>query len=155
MHGEQNLFICRSVVNAMALGILPPNMMLAILLVQSAIVFPLSALMLWLSAKIFKQKVTYAKALLPALVIVIIGLILGIPSIYSDSIVLVLLLAIAGFLISVAFYFTLPRLMLKLPWNKALLTGLLWWVFMIIIGLIITFIIMVIIFSFGAAQLAA
>lgn len=97
---------------------------------------PLSALMLWLSGRIFKQSVGYVKAIIPALIIWAVGAAFGviISLVYQpDMMGLGALVAIGGtnFTISLALYLLLPKLMFKLEWGRGVLTGLVWWALML------------------------
>lgn len=115
---------------------------------------PLSALMLWLSGKIFKQAISYGKAILPALIIWAVGAVFSVImlAVYDPTLAGVGILAVLGvvnFIIGLALYLLLPKMMFNLEWGKGVLTGLVWWVFMLIVGLIIGMIVMALALAFG------
>ena len=84
-----------------------------------------------LSGKIFKQGIAYGKAFLAALVVGIVGFVLGLIGPLSGSASLTGVMGAIGFLAGLALYLVLPTLMLHLEWGKGVLTGLVWFGFKI------------------------
>lgn len=114
-------------------------------LIYFVITVPLSALVLFLNGKIFKQDIPYDKSLIPALIIGVISLIFGlIMQAASDWIVIIILLGFSSVII-LALYLTLPKLIFNLKWNKGLLIGLVWFGFMVAVSFVVRIIIEIVI----------
>ena len=114
-------------------------------LIYFVITVPLSALVLFLNGKIFKQDIPYDKSLIPALIIGVISLIFGlIMQAASDWIVIIILLGFSSVII-LALYLTLPKLIFNLKWNKGLLIGLVWFGFMVALSFVVRIIIEIVI----------
>ena len=110
-------------------------------LISLIIIVPLSALMLFLSSKIFKVPVPYSKALIPALIIGGIGFLFSVISALLQTslatIAISVVIGIVSLLVSIALHLTLPTLILKMEWGKGLLIGLVWGAFNFVVGLIV------------------
>jgi len=114
-------------------------------LIYFVITVPLSALILFLSGKIFKQDIPYDKSLIPALIIGVISLIFGlIMQAASNWIVIIILLGFSSVIV-LALYLILPKLILNLKWNKGLLIGLVWFGFMVVVSFVVRIIIEIVI----------
>lgn len=117
---------------------LPITIKIIISVLTMVLVFPLSALGLWISGRIFKVKgITFVKALLPAAIMVLVGFVLSIPQWFAQGMAVLLTMSGLGFLVGVALYLTLPKLFFGLEWKKSMLIGLVWLAIMLIIGLIV------------------
>ena len=114
---------------------------LIIALVSLIVTVPISAGILVLSGKIFKQKVGYVKSLLAAFILGIVSFVIGLPAWFVQNIFILALSGVVSFVVGVALYLTLPRFIHGLEWKSALLVGLVWWVGMIIVSLILAIII--------------
>ncbi len=106
-----------------------------IIIIASVIGLFISALLLWLSAKIFKQKLSYGKSLGPAAIVVVSGLFFSLIGLIDP--IINIITSILGMLVGLALFLTLPSLLLKMEWNKGLLVGLVWMVFSFVLGLIL------------------
>lgn len=110
---------------------------LIISLISFVVTVPLSALALFISCKIFKQDIQYSKSIIPALIIGVIGLIFGLIIQITSNWIVAIIIAGFSFIVSLALYLTLPKLMFNLEWNKGIVVGIVWCGFMLVISLVI------------------
>ncbi|MBD3318315.1 hypothetical protein GF342_00210 [Candidatus Woesearchaeota archaeon] len=103
-------------------------------LIVSLVVFviftPLSALLLWLSAKIFHVPRTYVQSLWPALILGVFSALIGLLAMNVGSFASIIISAI-GMIVQLALYLLLPSWMLHVDYGKGALVGLVWLGFMI------------------------
>jgi hypothetical protein len=136
------------------LGI-PVWLTVVISVISLVITVPLSALALFLSGKIFKQGIGFGRAFLAALIVGAVGFVLTLIGPLSGSLTLTGALAIVSFLVGLALYLVLPKLMFNLEWGKGLLVGLVWLVIMLVVTFIIGLIIGIIALVLGAGAIAS
>jgi len=135
-------------VDALGMGV-GFNALIAI--ISLIVMIPLSALGLWISGKIFKIKIDYVKALLPAAILVGVGFLISIPQWFMTSIAIMLGISGLGFIVGLALYLTLPKLFFNLEWGKGLLVGLVWFGIMLVAGFIVGIVIGLVGFAIAMA----
>ncbi|MBD3313698.1 hypothetical protein GF345_04615 [Candidatus Woesearchaeota archaeon] len=130
----------------------PMALRIIISVITLVLMIPLSALGLWISANIFKiRRITYVRALLPALILAFAGFVITIPQWFYDDILIALVIGSVGFLVSAVLYLVLPKLFFDLEWKKGLLVGLVWFGLMMVIGFVIGMIVGILAFVIGIA----
>jgi hypothetical protein len=95
---------------------------------------PLSALALWLTGKIFKEKIGYLKSLLPASIISLIGGLFSIPSLMTSFTSITIIMGVVSFLVNLALYLLLPKLFFRFGWKRGLLIGIVWYAMILVVG---------------------
>ena len=111
-----------------------PNYLIT--LITYVITVPLSALVLFLVGKIFKEELGYGKSLIAALISPVVGILISLPNSLISSPVLMIVIGVISFLIGGAVHLTVPKFIFGLEWKRGLLIGVVWWVVMIILGMI-------------------
>ena len=112
----------------------------------------LGALLLMLSAKIFKLKdQSFKTAIKITLILYVIGLVLGLIGIFSLS--LAVIMSILSFIVVIALGIYLIKTMYKLELGKAALVWLVWFIMSLIVGFIVGLIMAVIFAGAIAASL--
>ena len=127
------------------------GMMVVSQLIISVVMIFLGALLLMLSAKIFKLKdQSYKTALKVVAILYVIGFVLSLIGMASLSLMTVM--TILNFLVMILLGIYLIKMFYKLDWGKAALTWLVWFIMSLIAGFIIAAIIGAI---FAGAMMAA
>lgn len=121
----------------MALGMLSPGVQLLANVVSLLVTIFIGAWILQLAGKIFKEKISYKKALGPASIIGVVAFLIALPAVFAAG--LAVAFGIINFIVVLLLYLFLPKMMLKI--KKGVVLGLVWWVFMLIVGLIIALIV--------------
>ena len=120
-------------------------------LIIAVIMVFVGALLLMISAKIFKLKdQSYMTALKIALIIYVINFILGLIGLAALSVAIVM--SVLSFLVLILFGMYLIKTFYKIEWGKAALTWLVWFILSLILGFIVAAIIGII---FAGALLGA
>jgi len=135
-------------------GVLTLGSRAIISLVGFIITVPVSALMLWVTGKIFKEDIDFLKSFFAAAIIGVVGLVLGLIGPLTGSLTVTGIMMILGFIVSLALYLILPKLFFDLEWGRGILVGLVWFAFMFVIGMVIGAIVTAIIIAVGFAGLA-
>lgn len=107
-------------------------------LITFMVFVPLYALMLLLSGKIFKEKIAYVKALIPALIQGAFNYIIIITLSFIDNLTVIRIISYTDFVVTLAIFLTLPTLILKIKWKKGLLVGLVWYIFAVITNYLVS-----------------
>ncbi len=127
------------------------GMMVVSQLIISVVMIFLGALLLMLSAKIFKLKdQSYKTALKIVAILYVIGFVLSLIGMASLSLMTVM--TILNFLVMILLGIYLIKMFYKLDWGKAALTWLVWFIMSLIAGFIVGAIVMAI---FAGAMIAA
>jgi len=130
------------------------GMQLVMSLVGFIVLLPISALILWVSGRIFKVGIPYVKALIPAAIIGVVGILISLPSVMMQNIAVSMGTGIINFLVGLALYLVLPKYIFNLEWKTGLLVGLVWFVLMIVVGLIVGMILGIIFLAVTLSGLA-
>jgi hypothetical protein len=106
-------------------------------IITLAIIIPLSALALYFSCMIFKNNISYKKALIPASIVAGVIFLFRLVGTISQNTTIYLIMLGLGFFVSLALYIVIPSLLLKMEWNPGIFVGLVWFFLMLIISFIV------------------
>jgi len=105
-------------------------------IITTAVMIFLGALLLMLSAKIFKLKdQSYMTALKVTLILYVIGFVLSLIGMAALSTAIIM--AVLNFIVLIVLAMYLIKTFYKLDWGKAALTWLVWFILTLIVGFII------------------
>lgn len=121
----------------MALGLLTPGVQLLSNVIGLLVTIFIGAWVLQLTGKIFKEKISYKKALGPASIIGVVAFLIALPVVFAAG--LTIAFGIINFVVVLLLYLFLPKMMLGI--KKGVVLGLVWWIFMLIVGVIIALIV--------------
>lgn len=128
---------------------MPLDINVIIPIIILVITIPLGALMLFLSGKIFKEEISYSKAIIATLIIVFVDFVLKLIGPLSGNPVIIGIMGIIGFLVSLALYLILPKAIFNLEWKKGLLIGLVWFLFMLVVAFFLAIVVFYIAITIG------
>ncbi len=113
---------------------------------SSLLIFPVSALVLFLLGNIFKEKLGFGKSLIAALITTGVSLVFGffvylIDAIFQYEFGLVTFLSVVigiiSFVVNLTLHLTVPRFLFGLEWERGLMIGGIWYIVLMMISAII------------------
>src|SRR3989344_4233187 len=123
--------------------------------VMTLIMIPISALLLWLSAKVLKMDDTsYITALIVAAILGAAGFIFNVISILMPSLAYVLMF-VSFIVVSIALALWLIKRRYDLDWKKAVLLWIVWLLLSLVVAFIVGMIVGVILVAIGMSGVAA
>jgi FtsH-binding integral membrane protein len=118
------------------------GMQIASQFISLAFTIPLSGFVLWLTGKMFKEQFSYGKSVLAALIIGVVGIVIGSPAYFSGSLWVVGSVFVVNILVGIALYLTLPKFIFKLSsWGEAVGIGAIWLVLAFVVNFMVELIV--------------
>ncbi|MFH1052801.1 MAG: hypothetical protein V1740_00115 [Candidatus Woesearchaeota archaeon] len=123
-------------------------------LIMTVVTIFIGALLLMLSAKIFKLKdQSYMTALYITTILGIVGFLIGLLSLLGSSFILIA--GVIGFIVGIILGIYLIKIKYDLDWGKAVLVWLVYFVLSLIVGFVIAFILGILFMAIGLGALGA